>query len=200
MKPVIQRKPLDLNVPNFELSGYLGSTAINEADWLQAVSVATSRQTIATEGAFQQVKGRDPAAQFQKDLKGAVAEVGFGAHLKKVAQLNNAAYATAVLVADAPVAEQDVTFGGLRFDIKGCAGLIEGRTIRDDKLLIINCTQHDKKYDGYKGYFFVKSYKEHQDIFYYLRADVGAEHGWERLPGKFRCGDYYALKLPAVGG
>lgn len=199
MKAVIQRKSLDLNVPNFELSGYLGSTAINDEDWLQASSVATSRQNIASAGAFQQVKARDPVAQYQKDLKGAIAELGFGAHLVKVAQLNGAAYATAALVADAPVAEQDVTFAGLRFDIKGCAGLIDGKTLRDDKLLIINCTQHDKKYEGYQGYFFVKSYKEHQDIFYYPRAGVGAEHGWERLPGKFRCGDYYALKLPAVG-
>lgn len=198
MKTVIARKPLSLHVPDFDVSGYLGSTTISEADWHEAAQVAHSRQSIATAGEFQQVKGRDPVKQHQKDLKGAIAEVGFGAHLAVIAALNDAEYETAALVADKPVATQDITFAGLRFDIKGCAGLVEGLTTRDDKLLIINCTQHDKKYDGYTGYFFVKSYLSHQDIFYFRRADVGAASGWKREPGKARAGDYYSLTLPVV--
>ncbi|MDQ2823557.1 MAG: hypothetical protein M3Y65_24795 [Pseudomonadota bacterium] len=198
MKAVIARKPLSLQVPNFDVSGYLGSTTINETDWQKAAQVARSRQSIAAAGDFQKVKGRDPAKQYLKDLKGALAEIGFGAHLSAIAVLSNADYETAALVADKPVAEQDITFAGLRFDIKGCAGLIEGRTEREDRLLIINCTQHDKKYDGYMGYFFVKSYEAHQDVFYYRRADVGEASGWTREPGKARSGDYYALTLPTV--
>lgn len=198
MKAVIARKPLSLHVPDFTVSGYLGTTTINETDWQEASEVARSRQSIATAGDFQKVKGRDPAKQYLKDLKGAIAEIGFGAHLLAIAVLGDEDYETAALVADKPVAEQDITFAGLRFDIKGCAGLIEGRTEREDKLLIINCTQHDKKYEGYMGYFFVKSYEAYQDIFYYRRSDVGLASGWTREPGKARSGDYYSLVLPAV--
>jgi hypothetical protein len=198
MKTVIARKPLSLQVPDFNVSGYLGSTTINETDWQEAAHVASSRQNIATAGEFQQVKNRDPVKQYQKDLKGAIAEIGFEAHLSAIAALNDAEYETAALVASEPVANQDVTFAGLRFDIKGCSALVEGLTTREDKLLIINCTQHDKKYAGYCGYFFVKSYREHQDVFFFRRADLGAAGGWKREPGKARSGDYYALVLPAV--
>ena len=73
--------------------------------------------------------------------------------------------------------------------------MIEGLTVRDDKLLIINCHQHDVKYKDYRGYFFVKSYMDHQDVFYFTREEVNT---WQRTKGVFKAGDYYARDIPKI--
>lgn len=192
-----ERKMLDLSIPNFEESGYLGSISISAENWQEAAVVATKRQSIALDGKFQKL-AKDPVKQYQKDLKGAIGEIGFFNYFNAVAKNADEKCESVDLVSDKPVAKQDITFQDMKFDIKSCAAPVNGFTTRDDKLLAINCTQHDKKYLDYKGYFFIKSYENHQDIFYFKRGDVGLECGWTREPGKQYHGDYYARKLPSV--
>ena len=192
--PSAARIPMTFESPDFTQTGYIGTLQLSSEQKDLAISVAKQRQEIALNGTFQKV-AKIAATQWLNDLKGALAEVGLSEYLATVADKNGIEYELAELVSDKPVAKQDVTFGGKKFDIKGCATLIEGLTERDDKLLIINCNQHDKKYDGYEGYFWVKTHDTHQDIFYFTRAEVST---WERVKGKGWAGDYYSMKIPAV--
>lgn len=138
MRTTGTRRHMSLDVPDFSKSGYLGSVNIDESIWRKAEEAAAARQQIAAQGDFQRVK-RDPVKQWQSDLKGAVAEVGFGDYIALIAELNDVEFELVELVADSPVPQSDVILSGLRFDIKGCSGLVEGKTSRDDKLLVINC-------------------------------------------------------------
>lgn len=195
MCPAIARFPAPFTTPDFEKSGYIGSFPITDADWKLADSVAHQRQSIAAADENQKLKDRNVENQSKKDLKGAIAEIAFSQYFARVVGTE---FEAAALVADKPVPTADIKFGGMLFDVKGCAGLVKDRTTRDDKLMIIRRIQHDVKYKGFKGYFFVKSYAGHVDIFYYNRSDVGPECGWELMPGRERCGQYYSVKLPLL--
>jgi hypothetical protein len=185
---------VDLMAPNSLVSGYLGTISISEEQKELAISAARQRQSIALNGNFQK-KPRDPIAQFINDLKGTLAEVGLTDYIATIANSNNIELEVVELVADAPIAKQDITLSGLKFDIKGCAGPLDGLIKRDDKLLIINCKQHLIKYKGYKGYFWLKTYENHQDIFYFTRAEVSTWNKLQMFPDYL---SYFERTIPAL--
>lgn len=195
MQAVYTRKAMSGDVPNFEISGYLGSITLTQKTWETAAAIGEERRNMALKGNYQRAV-KNPERQKRADLKGAIAEIGFIENMQFIAEVNDLDFSRSALILDQPDATADIFVGGMKFDIKGCAGLVEGFTNRDDKKLIINCKQHDVLYKDYTGYFFVKSYADRQDIFYVSRADV---ENWEKDPGFPREGGaYYWRNIPKV--
>lgn len=179
--------------------GYLGSLPIRAEEWELAKILARGR-TLANQLRGRKVP-RNNDKQYWLDLKGSIAEVvliGFLLDLNASGKLKGA-FDCAALLDLVPARRPDLTlnseYGSERFDIKGASGLIEGLSVRDDRLITVSQSQLKLYETGcFRGIFACKAYKGVLDVCYYSLQTVGC---WTLHPAAAPgMSDYYATGIP----
>jgi hypothetical protein len=179
--------------------GYIGSLPVKTLEW-DLARLVTQARMLATQMRGRKVS-RDDDKQFWLDMKGAIAEIVFNGFLLDLQKAGNleGEFDYAPLVDLKPARRPDLSIKKdqalIPFDIKGSSALIEGLSLRDDKLITVSQWQMGSyEKEGYAGIVACKTYGVVMDVCYYRLETV---KNWGLRSGKnASTSPYYHKAMP----